>query len=86
MAGLEPARAFNGPTDFKSVASTIPPHRLFSLTREELGSTELYSVLEFVLEQYFEKLRSAKKQFRSRPAVYICGRFSQSESPWSLSS
>ena len=27
MAGLEPARAFYGPTDFKSVASTIPPHR-----------------------------------------------------------
>ena len=30
MAGLEPARANYGPTDFKSVASTIPPHRLFS--------------------------------------------------------
>jgi hypothetical protein len=27
MAGLEPARANYGPTDFKSVASTIPPHR-----------------------------------------------------------
>ena len=27
MAGLEPARAYYGPTDFKSVASTIPPHR-----------------------------------------------------------
>jgi hypothetical protein len=27
MAGLEPARAFYGPTDFKSVASTISPHR-----------------------------------------------------------
>ena len=27
MAGLEPARAVYGPTDFKSVASTIPPHR-----------------------------------------------------------
>jgi integrase len=27
MAGLEPARAFYGPTDFKSVASTVPPHR-----------------------------------------------------------
>jgi hypothetical protein len=27
MAGLEPARAFYGPTDFKSVASAIPPHR-----------------------------------------------------------
>ena len=36
MAGLEPARANYGPTDFKSVASTIPPHRLFSLTRVEL--------------------------------------------------
>ena len=31
MAGLEPARANYSPTDFKSVASTIPPHRLFSL-------------------------------------------------------
>ncbi len=28
MAGLEPARAFYGPTDFKSVASAISPHRL----------------------------------------------------------
>ena len=28
MAGLEPARAYYGPTDFKSVASTISPHRL----------------------------------------------------------
>ena len=27
MAGLEPARAYYSPTDFKSVASTIPPHR-----------------------------------------------------------
>src|SRR5437867_12437396 len=27
MAGLEPARACYSPTDFKSVASTIPPHR-----------------------------------------------------------
>jgi hypothetical protein len=51
MAGLEPARVNYGPTDFKSVASTIPPHRLFSLTSEESGSTELYFVLEFVLEQ-----------------------------------
>jgi hypothetical protein len=31
MAGLEPARANYSPTDFKSVASTIPPHRLFAL-------------------------------------------------------
>jgi hypothetical protein len=30
MAGLEPARAFYGPTDFKSVASAISPHRLFA--------------------------------------------------------
>jgi hypothetical protein len=29
MAGLEPARAFYGPTDFKSVASAISPHRRF---------------------------------------------------------
>ncbi len=36
MAGLEPARAFYGPTDFKSVASTISPHRRFSLSRGEL--------------------------------------------------
>ena len=27
MAGLEPARAYYGPTDFKSVASAISPHR-----------------------------------------------------------
>jgi hypothetical protein len=27
MAGLEPARAFYGTTDFKSVASAISPHR-----------------------------------------------------------
>src|SRR4029077_15560482 len=31
MAGLEPARANYGPTDFKSVASTIPPHRHWGL-------------------------------------------------------
>ena len=31
MAGLEPARAVCGPTDFKSVASTIPPHRRCAL-------------------------------------------------------
>jgi integrase len=30
MAGLEPARAFYGPTDFKSVASAISPHRQIS--------------------------------------------------------
>jgi hypothetical protein len=27
MAGLEPARACHGPTDFKSVASAISPQR-----------------------------------------------------------
>ena len=31
MAGLEPARANYSPTDFKSVASTIPPHRRCSV-------------------------------------------------------
>jgi hypothetical protein len=31
MAGLEPARAFYGPTDFKSVASTISPHRRYAM-------------------------------------------------------
>jgi hypothetical protein len=30
MAGLEPARACYGPTDFKSVASAISPHRRIS--------------------------------------------------------
>ena len=35
MAGLEPARTFYGPTDFKSVASAIPPHRHF----RQLNST-----------------------------------------------
>ena len=29
MAGLEPARACYGPTDFKSVASAISPHRQY---------------------------------------------------------
>ena len=33
MAGFEPARACYGPTDFKSVASTIPPHRHTSKAR-----------------------------------------------------
>jgi hypothetical protein len=37
MAGLEPARAFYGPTDFKSVASTISPHR-----RQRVTSLILY--------------------------------------------
>jgi hypothetical protein len=36
MAGLEPARAFYGPTDFKSVASAISPHRLFSFLKAVL--------------------------------------------------
>jgi hypothetical protein len=30
MAGLEPARAVKSPTDFKSVASAISPHRRFT--------------------------------------------------------
>jgi hypothetical protein len=37
MAGLEPARAFYGPTDFKSVASTIPPHRHVALYERKVG-------------------------------------------------
>ena len=36
MAGLEPARANYGPTDFKSVASTIPPHRRFGVNSKLL--------------------------------------------------
>jgi hypothetical protein len=36
MAGLEPARAVYGPTDFKSVASAISPHRLFSFLKAVL--------------------------------------------------
>jgi hypothetical protein len=39
MAGLEPARAFYGPTDFKSVASAISPHRLSLNTHKELYSS-----------------------------------------------
>src|SRR5439155_8069128 len=72
-------------TDFKSVASAISPHRLFSRTMVKLVDIELYSVLEFVLEQYFERLRNAKKHSQSWAAVYTCGRFSQSQSTWSLS-
>ena len=49
MAGLEPARANYSPTDFKSVASTIPPHRLFSITRVELGSTEFAFFIDVLL-------------------------------------
>ena len=41
MAGLEPARAFNGPTDFKSVASAISPHR-----RHVLRSLTIYARVE----------------------------------------
>ena len=32
MAGLQPARACYSPTDFKSVASTISPHRRWAHT------------------------------------------------------
>src|SRR5467141_1999333 len=36
MAGLEPARAFKSPTDFKSVASAISPHRRLPSYRVKL--------------------------------------------------
>jgi hypothetical protein len=51
MAGLEPARAFNGPTDFKSVASTIPPHRHRLIFRRlsHIEGSALDSVLLIVL-------------------------------------
>lgn len=65
MAGLEPARAFYGPTDFKSVASAISPHRLslytgknwvfrqHSLTERDSGdppfTLEAVNVLDSVL-------------------------------------
>ena len=52
----------------------------------DLVGIELYSVLEFVLEKYLERLRNAKKRFQSRPAVYIRGRFSQSQSARALHS
>src|ERR1700757_4407137 len=48
MAGLEPARAFYGPTDFKSVASTIPPHRRCAA----------HSMLFFDRENQFRSCRS----------------------------
>lgn len=34
VAGLEPARTFNGPLDFKSNASAISPHRLGNYPRK----------------------------------------------------
>jgi hypothetical protein len=44
MAGLEPARAFCGPTDFKSVASAISPHRRDRLhSTLVIGQTKIFS-------------------------------------------
>ncbi len=55
MAGLEPARAFYGPTDFKSVASTIPPHR-----RRALQIVSLLCDLgnEFAIAYTFNSIRN----------------------------
>jgi hypothetical protein len=57
MAGLEPARAVYGPTDFKSVASAISPHRLFSFLKAvfpmKIGLfLFIFIVSRLVIEQY----------------------------------
>ena len=57
MAGLEPARAFYGPTDFKSVASAISPHRLLQL-RNNKGKS-------FILN------RGAKALFQTRRQKHL---------------
>jgi hypothetical protein len=48
MAGLEPARACYSPTDFKSVASTISPHRHILILRQLQGN--LHFVVDVVLQ------------------------------------
>jgi hypothetical protein len=58
MAGLEPARAFYGPTDFKSVASAISPHR-----RRVPGSLTVYPRVE----NEFSSSSLWRLNFESRP-------------------
>src|SRR3989440_7698165 len=58
MAGLEPARACYGPTDFKSVASAISPHRQY----HPESTSEVISFLariSFVQEIVQERPRSS---------------------------
>ena len=68
MAGLEPARAFYGPTDFKSVASAISPHRHdrphFTLVRAQtkiFHSTITYST----------KIPAAQLLQQTRCAIWV---------------
>jgi hypothetical protein len=46
MAGLEPARAYYGPTDFKSVASAISPHRRVANLTRALAQTKEFSIYD----------------------------------------
>ena len=52
MAGLEPARAFKSPTDFKSVASAISPHRrdCHGILQVFCKDTKMNSIPERVFE------------------------------------
>ena len=58
MAGLEPAWAYYGPTDFKSVASTIPPHRRISKNAGFTCENRAFSFILFyhVLSKKYAKL------------------------------
>jgi len=63
MAGLEPARAFNGPTDFKSVASTIPPHRRFHSETAILPSkTTVLCIIYSIIEKHHSHAKNTCKR------------------------
>ncbi len=54
MAGLEPARAFKSPTDFKSVASAISPHRrdCRGILQVFCKDTKMNPILQRILKIY----------------------------------
>ena len=63
MAGLEPARANYSPTDFKSVASTIPPHRRCGVDSKLLPS---FAKMHFAVRADSDAVRkSACLNFRN---------------------
>jgi hypothetical protein len=57
MAGLEPARANYGPTDFKSVASAISPHRRVANLTRVLAQTKRFSIYDQLLPRRRKFLR-----------------------------
>src|SRR2546426_4947521 len=76
MAGLEPARAFYGPTDFKSVASAISPHRhcvpwslsILCGSKTKFAMSEALTQLERSLElQFPNPIKGSKPTQQCKP-------------------